>query len=563
MAQRLFAVLLNAAVLTATSLAAAQGTLPEVAPLGASPPSQSGPPPSDMPETHAAPGGGESTLPEGNEPQLPEDPLEMSDEVRARIGTDADVETLTAPEATKRQFYGLYYNESAKDYRYRVAFPIWAERIKPSVADPAIKDRASVYGGLYYNRRSAEHEDDIFFPAMWNLKNPLEKSRTTIVGPFVNRRTPKESDDWLLPFYATGRREKGGYTLIPPLLTSLHANEDGGFNLVGLGYCKWEGGQHCDTRTAKKLNLGIAPFYFFSQSIKGQSELVTPLLHYYRYNSRSQEWTNIYGPYFRRHKLKRENFHLIPLYWSIWGEEERHTTVAPLFHYGRKKNERLLITPLFLNKRGEEGQKTFVTWGYARHRGDTELDMITPLFWHHRDRRIGLDRKLLFPFLYSNTSPRENTTVFFPFWSHQKRYGISESLWVTPLFNYQTHVRGSSMALNPLLYFGRNGHDSHRVVAPLYFDFEKLRSRTTILPPALYVRHRSEDMTYQIFLNTFYKERRYANGKSWEFHLLPLVSFGGNPGGHFWKVLFGLSGYERKGSKSTMHALWIPIPLSE
>jgi hypothetical protein len=544
--------------------AIAQGNLPDVAPLGATPPGQQqAPQPSDMPETHAAPGGAESTLPEGNEPQLPDDPLEISDEVRGQIGTDANLEILTTPEATKREFYGLYYNETAKAYRYRVAFPLWAERIKPSLTDPKIPDRASVFGGLYYQRRSADHRDDVLFPLMWNLQNPLEKSRSTLVGPFFNRRTKQESDDWLLPLYATGRREKGGYTLIPPLLTSLHADENGGFNLVGLGYCKWEGGQRCDTRTAQKINLGLAPFYFFGQSIKGQHEIVTPLLHYYRYNSRSQEWTNIYGPYFRRHKLKRENFHLIPLYWSIWGEEERHTTVAPLFHFGRKKAERLLITPLFLSKRGQEGQNTFVTWGYARHRGDTNLDMVTPLFWHHRDPRIGLDRKLLFPFLYTNQSPREDTTVFFPFWAYQDRHGISTSLWVTPLFNYKKHLRGSSVALNPLIYFGKNGHDAHRVVAPLYFDLEKLKSRMTIVPPGLFFRLRSEDTTFQVVANTLYKERRYSAGKAWEFHFLPLFSYGRSPGGHFWNVLFGFTGYQRKGSQATMRALWVPIPLSQ
>ena len=58
------------------------------------------------------------------------------------------------------------------------------------------------------------------------------------------------------------------------------------------------------------------------------------------------------------------------------------------------------------------------------NRGRTELDMITPLYWHYRDPDIGLDQKLLFPFLYSRTSPRESSQVFFPFWGHFERYGI-------------------------------------------------------------------------------------------------------------------------------------------
>lgn len=543
--------------------ASAQGNLPDIAPIGAGP-GKKPPPPSgeEGPETHAAEGGTESTLPAGNEPSLPTDPLALSPEVAARIGSDADPEALGTGEDAKRQYYGLYYNEKAGAYRYRVLFPLWAERIKPSATAPTKPDRASIYGGLYYNRRSAEHADDVLFPLFWNLRNPLEETRSTLLGPFFNRRTKIESDDWFLPLYATGRRAVGGYTVIPPLLTSLHATEKGGFNLVGLGFCSWKGGAHCDTRSAHDLDLGLAPFYFFGQNQRRLYEVVPPLLHYYRYDSRSQYWLNVFGPYFREHKPERDLFHLIPFYWSLWGKDERHTTVAPLFHYGHKGEQNLLVTPLFLNQRGKGGATTFVTWGYARHRGPTELDMITPLYWHRRDPRVGLDRKLLFPFFYTSTGPRDETAVFFPFWSHTERYGLGTSTRITPLFHYASHLRGHTVELYPLVFFGKNGNDAHRVIAPLYFDFEKARARTTIAA-AVYVRLRTLDTLHQVLLNTYYAERYYPNGKSWEFHFLPLFSYGRNPSGHFWNVLFGLTGYKRQGSAATLRLFWAPIPLSQ
>lgn len=541
----------------------AQGNLPDIAPLGAQPSKKSAPPPSegDGPEMHAAEGGMDSSLPAGNEPSLPADPLAIPPEVAASIGSDADPDSFGNGEDVKRQYYGLYYNERAGAYRYRVLFPIWAERIKPSISQPKQRDRASIFGGLYYNRRAPEHADDVVFPLFWNLRNPLEKSRSTLVGPIFNRRTKSESDDWLLPLYATGRRAVGGYTLIPPLLTSLNASATGGFNLIGLGFCKWKGGSHCDTRTAHDLDLGLAPFYFFGQNQRRLYEVVPPLLHYYRYDSRSQYWLNVYGPYFREHKTTRDLFHLIPIYWNIWGENERHTTIAPLFHYGHKGEENLLITPLFLNKRGENHEQTFVTWGYARHRGATELDMITPLYWHHRDPRVGLDRKLLFPFFYTNTSHRDATTVFFPFWAHSQRYGLGTSTRVTPLFHYASNVRGYALELYPLVFFGKNGNSSHNVLAPLYFDFAKAGARTTVA--TVFVRIRTQDTLHQILLNTYYRERHYPNGKSWEFHFLPLLSYGSSPSGHFWNVLFGLTGYSRQGSQSTLRLFWAPIPLSQ
>jgi hypothetical protein len=536
-----------------------------IAPMGRPPPSQAPPQqaPSDAPETHAAPGGADSTLPQGNEPTLPEDPLEMSEETRARIGSDGDPATFGTVGDTERQFYGLYYNEVAGEYRYRVAFPVWAERTKPSLTDPTVPDRASLFGGLYYNRRSAERADDVLFPLVWNLRDRISDDRTTVVGPFVNRRAPEESDDWLAPLYMTGRRPGGGYTIIPPLLTALTSHAEGGFNLIGPGFCSWKGGNRCDVRTATDIDVGVAPLYFFGQDAGSQYEVIPPLLHYYRYRERDLSWLNIWGPYYREHTEKREIFHLLPFYWSIWGKDERHTTVAPFFHYGHKGDrENLLITPLFMNRTGPAGERTFATWGYARHRGRTELDMITPLFWHYRDPDIGLDQKLLFPFLYTRTSPREDTTAFLPFWAHSKRHGISRSLWITPFFNHRTHLRGWSTSILPLFFVGRDGSDTHLVVPPVFWDFASPRSRATVAFP-VYWRFSDEESVTQLVGNVYYREQRQRAGLDWQLHVFPFFSYGETPDGHWWDVLYGLAGYSRRGTATSVKTLWIPIPLSD
>lgn len=544
----------------------AQGELPGLAPMGAPGTGSSGgaPPPSDAPETHAASGGTETTLPEGDEPTLPADPLNISKATLARIGSDSDPEARGTGENARREFYGLYYNEKAGEYRYRVAFPLWAQRDKPSLKNPKVNDRASIFGGIYYNRRAAEHKDDIVFPAYYNLRDPLAQKRTTVAGPFVNRRTKTESDDWLLPLYATGTRPDGGYTIIPPLLSYRNRNIKGGLNILGPGFCSWEGGQSCDVRTAQDIDLGVAPFYFFGQNKRRLYEVVPPLGHYYKYDLRMHSWTNVWGPYYRRHTEKREMFHLIPFYFSIWGQNERHTTVAPLFHYGHEGDKKdLLVTPLFLNAHGKKGEHTFVTWGYARHRGDTELDMVTPLYWNYRDERIGLNRHIFLPFFYSNESPRESTTAVAPFFSYKKRHGLSYSLWVTPLFNVAEGPERWSTALLPAFYFGRNGHNKHRVVAPLFFDIEDLHTHTTVVPPLLYVRHKTKDTLTHLLGNLYYKERHYKNGTEWQFHVLPLLSYGHYPNGHFWNLLFGLAGYTRQGPMTKVRALWVPITLSK
>lgn len=533
-------------------------------PGGARPPSPApGSPPPGAPEMHAAPGASDSLVPPGSEPSLPEKPLKVRRSVRARIGSDATVDEVPQGTTRKvtRKFYGPYYEETSGQYRFRSVFPLWAERYQPSRTDPKRGDRASLFGGLYYNRRSAERADDVLFPLFWNLNDRTDGSRTTIVGPLVNRVAPNERDNWLAPLYFTGKRKHGGYTLIPPLLTYTNTHGRGGFKLVGPMFCSWRGGPNCDTRSAEDIDFGVAPFYFYGQNELSKYEVIPPLLHYYRYNDRDLSWTNIWGPIYREHTQKREMLHLLPLYWSIWGENERHTTVLPFFHYGWQGNSWLFVNPLYLQARGHKGESTFVTWGYARYRGRTELDMITPFYWNYRDPDIGLEQELLFPFLYSSTSPRESNQVFFPFWAHFERYGISESTWITPFFNHSHDLRGWQTNIHPILYTGRRGYDSHLVVAPFFWDFATRTSRATVGFP-VYWRFSNLNEVNQLVGNVYYHEKKVHNGLDWEVHLFPAFSYGETPDGHWWNVLFGLAGYTRRGDLTKVRALYIPFRLS-
>ncbi|MEO8905330.1 MAG: hypothetical protein ABI488_22705, partial [Polyangiaceae bacterium] len=373
-------------------------------------------PPPGTPEMHAASGGDDSLAAPGSEPSLPDEPLKLKQSQFDAIGSDKEpdmTELGRNPHTTKFTFYGPYMTEESDKYRFRLAFPVWAERTMPSRTKPLELDRASLFGGLYYNRRSAERADDMLFPVFWNLRDKIAKTRTTLIGPFLNRSAPNESDNWLAPLYFTGSRKHGGYTLIPPLLTYTNHDDQGGFSMVGPLFCSWKGGSNCDARTAQDIDFGIAPLYFYGQSAKTKYEIIPPLLHYYRYNDRDLSWTNMWGPYFRRHTETMDSFHLFPLYYSFWGKDERHTTVLPFFHYGYKGNSWLLATPLFVAARGEHGESTFASPLYGRYRGRTELDMITPLYWSYRDPDIGLSEKILFPFLFSRTSPRESNQAFF------------------------------------------------------------------------------------------------------------------------------------------------------
>jgi len=517
----------------------------------------------DEPETHAATGAGDEVVAPGGEPTLPEKPLELKPRTLRHIGSDLDPEDEEQGRGptTNRRFYGPYYQETSGKYDFKLAFPVWANRTQPSRTKPDVTDSASLYGGLFYHRRSAERADDVLFPLVWNLRDRIAQSRTTIVGPLVNRSAPGESDNWLAPLYFTGTRKSGGYTLIPPLLTYTNTDGRSGTNIVGPMFCTWNGAGSCDARTAQNLDFGVVPFYFYGQDAEKKYEAIPPLLHYYRYNDRTLGWTNVWGPYYREHTQKRDMLHLLPLYFSIDGKNEHHTTLLPFFHYGYDGSSWLFANPLFLMGEGHHGEKTFVTWGYARYRGRTSLDMITPLYWRFQDPDIKLDQHVLFPFLFTRESPRESTFALFPFYGHSQRYGLSETTFITPFFQHSHDVRGWSTNIHPIVYIGRDATSTHTVVAPIFWDFADPKSRATVVFPAFWRFANDKDVS-QLVGNVYYHESTKPAGKDWEVHIFPAFSYGQTPDGHWWNLLFGLAGYTHRGNLVKVRALWIPITLS-
>ena len=509
----------------------------------------------NAPETHAASGSGEElgVLP-SIEAALPPHPLELSDDAKKRIGTDADPESEPVRGGrTERRFYGPYYEERSNQYRFRTLFPLWFQRDLPN-------DTASLYSPLYYRRRSKEHDADVVFPLYWDLRQG--DSRTRVIGPVAWRRTPDKSDTWLAPLVFQGSRgANGGYLHIPPLLTFTHHTATSGFNLVGPGFCSWKGGSTCSLRSAESLDLGVFPFYFYGKTDRSEYEVVPPLLHYYRYDDIGEKSLNIWGPLLWKHSRTRDAFDILPLVYHIWGQDEDHLTVLPFFHKGHKGNASLFVNPLFLTARGDHGESTFVTWGYARYRGRTELDMITPLYWDFRDPDVGSHTRILLPFLYSSQSPRESNFAIFPFWGHFDRFGISKTTWVTPLFEHTHSITGWETNIHPVLYLSRYQDSSHTVVFPFFYDFASPRARSTVVFP-FYWRFDDGESMSQLALNTYYRERKVRQGKDWEFHFFPAFSYGETPTGHWWKVLYGLAGYTRTGATTRMYAGWVPITLS-
>jgi hypothetical protein len=516
----------------------------------------------DGEEQHAASSSDDPSKSIGTEPQLPQNPLEIPSSIADKIGPDVDhdADEIGKAPKTERDWYGLYFREKSGQYQFKTLFPLWFERTQPK------GDRASLFG-VYYNRRGPDHAADVLFPLAGRLRD-FDKT-TTVFFPFLHSEEketaahPGRHDNWLLPlFMSGGSSDGGGYFHVPPLLTFTQHTSHSGLDIVGPAFCKWKGGPTCDTRTADDLFLGVAPLFLYARDRTTETEFIPPLLHYYRFNDAGDHEFNLWGPLLWEHSRESDVFNLMPVFFHSWGKNEDHLTVFPLFHYGYEGSSYLLATPLFVSARGDKGESTFATYLYARYRGRTELDMWTPLFWQYRDPDIKLDRKLLLPFYYRNTSPRSDDIAVLPFYAHFHKEGLSDTKLVTPFFRLTTDVTGWESDLFPLLYVGRSNTSTHLIAAPLLWDFATPHSRSTVAVP-FFFRFYDSGVTSQVALNTYYRERKVEGGSDWEFHFFPFFTYGQSPTGHFWNLFYGLAGFTRDGSKTRMRTLWIPIDLSD
>lgn len=563
-----------AALLAAACASGAGDAAAQFGPFGVGSPGQAPPagaPPAGAPPTHAASGGDNGANLPKTTVGLPEDPTAIPDAVKGRIGTDADLDGETGRTGeTDVDFYGLYVATKDGAYEFKTAFPFWAQRKQPAAGGGI--DEANLYSPFYYQRRSAATDVDMVFPLFYKQRRDQEHS--LVVGPFFHQEEPAHDGkpathaNWVFPFAMEAKTsDGGGYFHVPPLLVFTEHSDRDGFNLVGPMFCSWRGGPACDVRTADDIDLGLAPFYFYGRDHDSEYELIPPLLHFYSWNDVGDRETNLWGPLLWQRSRTGTVFNAMPIFWHNQGTNEEgeaydNLTVFPLFHHGTEGDASLLATPLFVHGHGKAGETGFGTYVFGRYRGRTEYDMWTPLFHWYRDPDIGRDTKILLPFLYRDTSPRNDDIAVFPLFAHFERYGISEEWWITPLFRHERSLTGWNTDILPFFYSGTDNKETHLVVAPVLWDFASPRSRATVVAPAFW-RFATQDTVSQLALNTYYRETRVRDGSDWEFHFFPLFSYGESPDGHWWNLLYGLTGYTREGTMAKMRLMYIPFQLSE
>lgn len=518
---------------------------------------QQGPSPSARP-------GGEPTV------QTPQDPLAIPEALKERIGTDWDGDP-PSPEGKLRRSFFPWYEERKGDYRLRLLPPLYLEHTRG--LDPATgrstdkTDRESLAGLLFYQRRSPKIDADVLFPAIWRVRD--RENHVFVLGPLAHREAPHEHDNWLAPILFEGRRKDGGYFHSLPLLTTSHWGEKSAFTLVG---------PYFRDRTLRDVDWGIAPFLFHGDNgdldgARKKYTLIPPALYFHRERELDESSLTVVGPVISETNAKRSIFDVAPLFFSIKGRpeasgvRESHVTLFPFFHYGRSPEKNLFVVPGYL-RRVTPTADTMITpfFSHATTRNNaTSLTIagpILPVYYRSTDIDIGYKALGIFPFYYGSSSPK-GRALLTPLFGRFESYNVSRTFWVFPNITYTRDVGGWETDIHPLVYLGRDKDSSHTVLAPVFWDFASNKGRTTIGFP-LYWRFADsvEGTVTQVAANTLYRERRVPGGTDWQFHLLPLFSYGQSPTGHWWNLLFGLAGYDTDAGTSKIKAFWLPITVS-
>lgn len=515
------------------------------------------------PSASARPGG-EPTV------QVPTDPLNVPEGIKTTIGTD-DSTTPPPPEGQSRRSFFPYYQNVKGDYRLRLIPPLYLEHTRGldpvTGADTPNTDTQRLTGLLFYQRRSPTWDGDVLFPAFWRVRD--RENKVLVIGPFAHREAPYEHDNWLAPLYFEGKRKDGGYFHSLPLLTTSHWGEKSAFTLVG---------PYFRDRSMRDVDMGVAPFWFHGDNgdLDGGRKtytLVPPALLFHREREYDESSLTVVGPVIAESNPKRNIFDVAPFFFSIRGKpetggvREAHYTLFPFFHYGTSPEKNMLVLPGYI-RRVTTTADTMITpfYSYATTRtGATKLQVagpLVPIFYKNTDKDVGYSALGVFPFYYGSSSPK-GRTFWTPLYASVESYNVTRTQWIFPNMTYTRETNGWEADFHPLVYMGREKDASHSVIAPFFWDFADSKGRTTIGFPFYWRFASNQDGTVtQVAGNTLYREHRVSGGTDWEFHLLPVFSYGENPSGYWWKVFFGLAGYEHSNESRTMQVFWAPIQLS-
>lgn len=413
---------------------------------------------------------------------------------------------------------------------------------------------------------------DVVFPIFWWYRG--EGHHTWIAGPAWHHEDATSHDLGLAPLFMSGRHGANYYTLIPPLLGGAWGSETEDYLFAGiLGY---------RLRNRDDEHWGIFPFLWVHNSPAEEYQFVPPVFFRWR-NPELDRTLHIVGPVYHQQDRNESFFGFAGLLHHNEGPGFHSTTIPPLlFHYSESEDAFRLSTPLFFYAR-EGTTETMMSWLYQRYRGATEFDGTLPLWFHMNDPRDQSELTMVTPLAWHWSTPASENLAIVPLFLSLNEHGRS-NLWLTPLVgqfvNHETHDEttfiaptiqisrwhdGDAVNIHPLWYY--ESVPSHRfaVLNPVWWDFEQVdpHTRYTVAFPFYYrVAEGNTESQVTLPLLSYFRRRQWENGGryEWEIHLSGLFDYGmRSEGEHWWRVLYGLIGWEHRIGHDRLWLLYMPI----
>ena len=438
-----------------------------------------------------------------------------------------------------------------------------------------------------YHREAAESAD-VVFPLFWWWRDRPQTWHTWVAGPVFHHEDPDSHDFGIVPLVFSGRHADRYYHILPELLTVGWGSADEDLLFAGALFYRW--------RLRDDEHWGVFPFLWVHNSPQEEYTFVPPVFWRWR-NPEIDRTLHIVTLFYHQQDRDQSFWGFGGLIHHNEGTGFHSTTIPPLlFHWSEEvatedhAGSFRLSTPLFLYM-NERGTETLVSWAYQRYRGATELDAVVPFFLHTFDPRDHSQTTMATPLIWNWSDPGRNNWAIVPFLLHLDDYGRSR-LWLTPVAgqftNHETHDEttwvlptiqvsrwhdGDAVNIHPLFYYESVPSHRHAVVMPLWWDFEQFDTtvpagqprRTTnryqvALPFWVNVQEGNTDT--ELVLTNYYRHREWPNeGRwEWEIHVSGLFDYGvRSENEHWWRVLYGLVGFEHRSDHDRLWLFWMPI----
>lgn len=482
---------------------------------------------------------------------------------------------------------GPLFIQSDPDTFRLVLFPLFFHDVNRS-------ERCSRFTGLFPFYTWSNWEGSralVVFPFWWNFN--LKKNSIYLVPPFyVEKKDDRFHRFFITPLLFLQNSPKVSFQFVPPVFWRF-SGEETKF-IYSLLFYRWVKGDSSAT--------GIMPLIFWGENEGKGYGVVFPLLWHFS-NSAFGTSRTVFPPFYFFKELNNWKMGLIPILFANRIDDMTQATLLPLFHLRKGKEERslLLVTPLgwYAKNEAKNARGGGLLLVHMYRSEEMKVSAVAPVYFRLSKPDLLLSSTLVFPFAYYSKSPvkrdlsvlglvwdfhsyhEHRTFGVLPLFMHSKDlYRENHMTWVFPTIQYKKNPEETKVFIHPLFYLKKGGEKTYQVMFPIWWRFkqpQKLRQvgfplfwdftnqmtgrRTSVFFP-LFVRFEKPEGTHTDFLLFYHWKGKKNDRKSWKFALLPLLGFGRTePDDFYWKILFGLLGYEKEEGKKNFYLLWLPINL--